>query len=1135
MKSGCFILRGNRVFPRWTTEDEKRAFEIKVKSHRLLQRFFFLGLAAFIMVGLALGGIVTSSLEKTAVERSKNETAQFVATEVDRVFPGMDFSLPMTGSRYEDFQKRVSHLKFNPSIKRIKVWNLDRVIVWSDIRRLVGKQFLDDKELMKALNGSISSGIISPGKRENETEVRNSRLLELYIPIRSGHEGNVKAVFEIYQDLEYLDADTARMKRTLWISIFAGFSVIYFACLGIAWQASRRLTEQNLDLEKSEERNRGLARELTSLINNVPGIVYQGYRDWSLSFIGAEVESVTGHPPDTFTSGAMGWKEIIHPDDLAQVKEAFRKAEKEKADTLRVEYRIRNKDGGIRWIADRRQIFYDENGAFAKVDGLLLDITERKEIDTRLQESHYRFRALADTSPDGIITVDARGIMVFINPAAERQFGYTNSEVMGKNITNLIPERYRSAHREGMDRFLKTREPRIIDKTVELEGLRQDGSEFPIELSLSTWESKEGPFFSAIIRDITEQKKRDQELRESEDRYRDLVENSQDLICTHDMEGRFLSVNPWSATVLGYARDELLRMNLRDIVAPKVRHEIGIYLDKIRSHGVARGLLLVQTRKGEQRIWEYNNTLRTEGVKEPIVRGMAQDVTERRKAEEGLARLGMAVDQAAEGIVITDTEGTIEYVNPSFGIITGYTPKEAVGRNMRILKSGKHDEKFYENMWETVSRGDVWRGNFINKKKDRTLYEEEAVISPVRNASGKIVHFVAGKRDVTLEVMLQKKVQTAQRMDSVGTLAGGIAHDFNNALTGIMGVADLLRLRVGENPDLLKNLDLLDTCAQHAATLTRQLLTFARRQVIDPVNLDLNFVVSEMRKLVEKVIGEHIVVKTSLDKGLPTTRLDRGQVEQVIMNLCLNARDAMPSGGRLLLETADVTVDGEYANVHPYVTPGRYAQLTVSDTGTGMDKETLEKVFEPFFTTKPAGEGTGLGLSSVYGIVKQSGGFIHAYSEPGKGSSFKVYFPAVEAPPDVVPGKRQEAAVRGGTETILLAEDAESLRALAERILMASGYTVLVARDGVEAVEVMDRNVKVDLAVLDVVMPRKGGKEAYAEMRKRNPDLKVLFMSGYFAGAAQELFIMTPGTPFLPKPYTPASLMRKVREVLDGK
>ncbi|MHB1013041.1 MAG: hybrid sensor histidine kinase/response regulator [Desulfobacteria bacterium] len=917
----------------------------------------------------------------------------------------MDFSLPMTGSRYEDFQKGVPHLKFDPSIKRVKVWNPESVVVWSDERRLVGRRFPNDKEVLDALDGTTSSEISTLVKEENRTERRYHRLLELYVPIRTEHEGKVKAVVEIYQDLEDLDSDASRQKRILWISIFAGFSGIYIACFGIVWRASRRLTEQTLKIEKSEEKNRNQARELISLINNVPGIVYRGYRDWSISFIGAEVEPVTGYTPDNFTSGTVGWKEIIHPDDKEKVKEVFQKAEKEKSDTLRSEYRIRNKDGGIRWIEDRRQLIYGENGDFAYVDGLLLDITEMKTAE----EKH----------------------------------------------------------------------------------------------------------------------------RESEDRYRDLVENSQELICTHDLEGRLLSVNPWAAKVLGYTQGELSAMNMGDLIAPEVRDGFDRYLEKIGKHGAAQGMLLVRTRNGERRILEYKNTLRTEGVTEPVVRGMAQDITERKLAEEARIRLGMAVDQAAEAIVITDKEGRIEYVNPSFERITGYLRKEAVGQNMRILKSGKQDEMFYRNLWGTISRGEVWRGRFINKKKDGTLYDEEAIISPVRNASGKIVNFVSGKRDITHEIRLQKQVQTAQRMDSVGTLAGGIAHDFNNALTGIMGVAELLRLRVGENPDVSKNLDLLETCARQAATLTRQLLTFARRQVIDPVNLDLNVVVSEMMKLVGKVIGEHIDVETSLDKGLPTTKLDRGQVEQVIMNLCLNARDAMPSGGRLLLETADVTLDGEDVNTHPYMKPGRYAQLTVSDTGTGMDKETLEKVFEPFFTTKPVGQGTGLGLSSVYGIVKQSGGFIHVYSEPGNGSSFKIYFPAVEAPPDVIPGKRREEAVRGGKETILLAEDEGFLRVLAERILTGLGYTVLVAANGEDAIEVSDRNANVDLAVLDMVMPRKGGKEAYEEMRKGNPNLKVLFMSGYSADMGHESFVLTPGVPFLPKPYTPSSLARKVREVLD--
>jgi PAS domain S-box-containing protein len=515
--------------------------------------------------------------------------------------------------------------------------------------------------------------------------------------------------------------------------------------------------------------------------------------------------------------------------------------------------------------------------------------------------------------------------------------------------------------------------------------------------------------------------------------------------------------------------------------------------------------------------------------------GTILDITERKRSEEARTRLGMAVDQAAEAIIITDTEGRIEYVNPSFERITGYLQKEAVGQNMRILKSGKQDEMFYRNMWETISRGEVWRGHFINKKKDGTLYEAESIISPVRNASGKIINFVAGKRDITRDVMLQKQVQTAQRMESVGTLAGGIAHDFNNSLTGIVGFGELLRMRMAGDEQALHDLDEILGCAERAATLTRQLLTFARRQVIEPVNLSLSTQVADMMKFIGKVIGEHIEVKTSLGNDVPTICADRGQIEQVVMNLCLNARDAMPEGGRLVVETEDVYLEEESVRQNPYMRTGRYALLTVSDTGIGMDRKTCERVFEPFFTTKGPDKGTGLGLAMVYGIVKQHGGYINLYSEPGKGTAFKVYFPAIEAQPDAVPTIRREEIVRGGMETILLAEDEEAIRSFIERALKELGYNVLVARNGEEAIEIFSQNKEIVLAVLDVVMPRKGGKEAFEEMHKQNPRLKVVFMSGYSANAIHDSFVLIAGTPFLQKPFGPTILARKIREVLDRK
>ena len=372
-------------------------------------------------------------------------------------------------------------------------------------------------------------------------------------------------------------------------------------------------------------------------------------------------------------------------------------------------------------------------------------------------------------------------------------------------------------------------------------------------------------------------------------------------------------------------------------------------------------------------------------------------------------------------------------------------------------------------------------------------------------------------------------------MESVGTLAGGIAHDFNNALTGIIGYADLLRMRLGGDPLALADLDEISRAAERAATLTRQLLTFARRQVLEPVNLNLRDVVKDLMRFFVKVAGEQIEVKTSLAPDTPTIAADRGQIEQILMNLIVNARDAMAGGGQLLVETGEVFLEDDYIQEHQYMERGRYALLEVSDTGIGMDEATRERAFEPFFTTKGPDKGTGLGLSVVYGIVKQHKGSINLYSEPGKGSTFKIYIPAIEAAPEVRVAVKPEP-IRGGSETILLAEDEEPIRALAERILKEIGYTVLSASNGEEAIEVFRRHKEtISLAVLDVVMPRMSGKAAFETIHKLNPLLKVIFMSGYTANAIHQSFVLTTGLPYLSKPFGPSSLTRKVREVLDGK
>ena len=737
------------------------------------------------------------------------------------------------------------------------------------------------------------------------------------------------------------------------------------------------------------------------------------------------------------------------------------------------------------------------------------DITERE----RSEQTQVRLVAMLEATPGFVGFADAKDThILYINPAGRKMVGVQAQEdVVHLKIADVHPEWTNKLFRDEII-------PSAIRDgmwTGECAFLNRDGREIPVMMVLLAHKSPSGEVerFSTISIDITERKEAEEEIRA----LAKFPSENPDPIMRISTRGTLLYINESGSR-------QLSEWNLQagKMVPPMLRDAVWRALN--------HGSRLVFDLEHNERVYSFTVTPISDAGYANLY---GRDITERKRSKEARTRLGMAVEQAAEGIVITDTEGRIEYVNPSFERITGYLPKESVGQNMRFLKSGKQDEKFYKKMWETISRGEVWRGRFINKKKDGTLYEEEAVISPVRNASGKIINFVAGKRDITRDVMLQKQLQTAQKMESVGTLAGGIAHDFNNVLTVIIGVGEMLKLRIANDPNAISDVDEILRSAERASVLTRQILTFSRRQIIELGNLDLNRVVSDLEILLRKVTREDIEIKTFLAEGVPTIRADQGQVEQVLMNLSINARDAMPGGGHFVVETQETWLDEEYVKQYPYMKVGRYAVLSVSDTGIGMGEEIKERIFEPFFTTKGPEKGTGLGLAVVYGIVKQHNGFIHVYSEPGKGTTFRVYFPAVDAPADAKVIASQEI-VRGGSETILLAEDDESIRKLAENILSSYGYKVLAARDGEEAVDIFRRHGKeIAIAVLDVVMPKKGGKQAYEEMITAIPGLKVLFLSGYSVNAIHDSFVLHSGIPFLQKPFAQGALARKVREVLD--
>ncbi len=511
-----------------------------------------------------------------------------------------------------------------------------------------------------------------------------------------------------------------------------------------------------------------------------------------------------------------------------------------------------------------------------------------------------------------------------------------------------------------------------------------------------------------------------------------------------------------------------------------------------------------------------------------------RDISEHRRGEAAHERLAKAVEQCAETILITDARGAISYVNPAFEKTTGYSAADAVGRNPRILKSDKQDAEFYKRMWATLAAGQVWSGRMINKRKDGSLYEEDGTISPIRDAAGAIISYVAVTRDVSRESQLEHQLLQAQKMESVGRLAGGVAHDFNNLIGGIMGYAEACLDELPPDHPVRHDLNEITRESQRLADLTGQLLAFARKQTISPRVLSLNDTIAGMLKLMRRLIGEDIRMVWMPGANLWPVRLDPSQVDQILANLCVNARDAISTVGTLTVETSNATLEEADCADHAGFAPGEYVLLTVSDDGCGMTKDVLDQIFEPFFTTKGANEGTGLGLATVYGIVKQNSGFIYVTSEPGRGATFRIYLPRFQGKvAETVQDSSPIPCGRG--ETILLVEDEPSLRLTCSLFLRKQGYNVLTADSPAEALELAGENPDgIQLLLTDVIMPEMNGRHLADQLLATAPGLKILFMSAYTADVVIGRGNVKGAMHFIQKPFRRDDLAVRVRGILDA-
>jgi PAS domain S-box-containing protein len=764
------------------------------------------------------------------------------------------------------------------------------------------------------------------------------------------------------------------------------------------------------------------------------------------------------------------------------------------------------------------------------------DVTEKRLAEDDLRESESRYRSVLQSASDAIITADDGEMIIGWNSGAEQIFGYSYTEAVGQPLISIMPLYRQVGTASGGDQ-------NVVGKIIELAGVRKDKSIFPIELSLSSWETSSGRFITGIIRDITERKQAEEKMKDAlseAERLRKAMDHVSSYIYMKDLQSRYIYANKTTLELFGCSAEELVGCDdTRFFPADTAKRLQEIDLQVFQGKQMAEEIDVVDAQGGRRVYWEVKTPMYTNSENKTIfgVIGISTDITERKRIEDEVRKLSNAVEQSGSSIVITNLDGKIEYVNSKFVELTGYSVEEALGKNPRILKSGQTSGEEYKNLWSTITNGQVWRGEFHNKKKNGDLYWETATISPIRDANGKIMHFVAVKEDITQQRIMEEQLRQVQKLDELGTLAGGIAHDFNNILGIILAYITSIN-RAKDDP---KKIDLavetIVKAVDRGKTIVQQVLTFARKTETAFGGVDVNDVVKEITSMILETFPKVISYSHDLDKNIPAIHADRSQLYQALLNLSVNARDAMmPAGGVLSISTHLVPV-AQVRIQHQDASSSSYICIEVSDTGEGMTEEVRQRIFEPFFTTKEKGRGTGLGLSVVFGVVQAHKGYVDVISECGKGTTFQLYFPVSQvAAPTSADAVETMEEIPGGTETVLIVEDEELLMMNLQRVLVEKGYKVLTASDGLAAVMLYkEREQEIALVLTDLGLPKITGMEECAQIRKINPNARFIIATGYLDPNVKSEFLKKGIEHFLYKPYNLKNVLKVIREVLDKK
>jgi two-component system, cell cycle sensor histidine kinase and response regulator CckA len=1020
-------------------------------------------------------------------------------------------------------------------------------------------------------------------------------------------------------------------------------------------------------LRKSEERLRMFAENSRDVFFRftIP--------DGEYEYINNAVETITGYSPEEFYNDKYTIVKVMHPDSYPAFEEAWGRLRAGIVDPV-YEFKVITRSGEIVWGEQRNVPIYDERGNLIALEGTISDITIRKNAEVALRANEQYLSTTLQSIGDAVITTDRNGQVIQMNSVAQSLTGWTSQDARGHalaDVFHVVDSLTGKPPVNAIQRVLN--DGLTIGLTDHTLLISKTGIRYHIAENAAPITAGNGDIAGIVLvfRDITEHYEQEQALRLSEERNRIVSEMISDYVYSALIKPDGTSFTEWISGafthITGYTLDDInaLETGWQAIIHEEDRVPTVRVLGALLDGGSVVVEYRILTRSGKIRwLRDFVRPVSDAGSGSIRFIGAVQDITRQKESESKLHFLGSIAEQVSDSIIITDTSHHITYLNTSAEKLFGYQRNELLGKTPMMLNARPDNREVYEHIFRTISSGNTWRGDVLDKRKNGEIFFCESEISPMYDEEGVIIGYIDIQRDVSerrrteqalrdttalLETLfnaipdyigvidcsmqiihfnkafcerfgipsdqkpgsycytamgheepcefcavreviqktapicherydrtlrawldvraypiigqngrveriiehirdiseekraekrrkkLEDQLAHAQKMETVGRLAGGIAHDFNNILTVIIGNTDLALASIPAENSIADELREIKSIAGRATNLIHQLLAFSRNQIIKTQLLNLNDTIVHMDRMVRRLIGEHIELVVLLDDDLWAVKIDPGQIEQVITNIVINARDAMPHGGKLVIETMNTQLDELYAESHPGIIPGEYVMITISDNGSGMDKRTLANVFEPFFTTKEKGKGTGLGLATCYGIVKQNNGLIWIYSEPASGTTVKVYFPRSEGVVNREKPVEEYISAFSSHETILVVEDEPSLLKMVSRMLGGSGYTVMTADNGEEAIRILEQyHHEIHLVLTDMVMPRMGGKELAERISETYPHIPIIFMSGYTDQSILHRGILQEGVTFIQKPFSAPVLLKCIRNTLDN-